>query len=95
MEGKNNEDDMRPILSFTEYTLNNFSQERPINYEDYIGKWGKFWNGENNKHNCSIAKLHHYDPDADFGEQFTCVLGLNHDYFEPLTEEQIKILGLE
>lgn len=31
-------------LSFTEYGFDErFTQERSINYEEYIGKWGKFW----------------------------------------------------
>ena len=30
------------LLSFTEYTLQGFSQRRPIDYEECIGKWGKF-----------------------------------------------------
>lgn len=78
-------------LSFTEYTLNNFSQERPINYNDYIDKWGKFWNQE--EEGFSIGKLKRYH-----------FLNKNHfffsgrfyyDFFEPLTEEQIKFLELE
>lgn len=44
--GKDYKLDDAGLLSFTEYDLVNggFSQERPVNYEDCIGKWGKFWN---------------------------------------------------
>ena len=32
------------MLSFAEYGFDDrFSQERPINYEEYVGKWGVFW----------------------------------------------------
>lgn len=34
----------QPVLSFTEYTLKGFSQKRPVDYKNHIGKWGKFWN---------------------------------------------------
>lgn len=34
------------MLSFTEYTLQGFTQEKPVNYEEYVEKWGKFWNDE-------------------------------------------------
>lgn len=42
-EGRKDILEETPLLSFTEYTLEGFSQERPINYDDYIGKWGTFW----------------------------------------------------
>ena len=40
-----------PTLSFTQYTIEGFNQVRtnpPINYQEYIGKWGKFWDTEDN-----------------------------------------------
>ena len=43
-DGRFCKSDINPRLSFTEYGFDDrFSQERPINYNDYIGKWGKFW----------------------------------------------------
>ena len=79
------------ILSFTEYGFDKrFSQKRPVNYKDYEGKWGKFWDDEV----ILISKLVFYD-DAEnenypFESEFNC-----HMNFEPLTEEQVKILELE
>ena len=79
------------LLSFTEYTLQGFSQERPINYEDYIGKWGRFF--DKNEIHIAIDKLvdyHGSSADAPFESRFA-----HYSNFEPLTEEQIKILKLE
>nr|DAS14844.1 MAG TPA: ATP-dependent DNA helicase [Caudoviricetes sp.] len=82
------------MLSFTEYTLQGFSQEKPVNYEYYIGKWGRFWdNGENA---VIVGKLY------DYYQYHTHHFRVRtHDdevafytNFEPLTEEQIKVLGL-
>ena len=79
------------LLSFTEYTLQGFSQERPINYEVYIGKWGRFF--DKNEIHIAIDKLVDYrgsSADAPFESRFA-----HYSNFEPLTEEQIKILNLE
>ena len=80
---------MPQMLSFTEYTLQGFSQERLVNYEEYIGKWGKFW--DDNKERFIIGKLLYYSKDGDdpFESEFNWF-----ENFEPLTEEQIKVLGL-
>lgn len=88
-DGRFSESDINPRLSFTEYGFDNrFSQERPINYNDYIGKWGKFW------HDCSkeytISKLEKVKLNK-FKSNTSIAL---YDNFEPLTEEQIKILNL-
>lgn len=83
------------LISFTEYTLDGFSDERPINYSEYSGDWGKFWNDENKDYNWVISRLLVYNPDEDSGKKFTSMVGLKYEFFEPLTEEQIKILGLE
>lgn len=75
-------------LSFTEYTLQNFTQERPINYADYIGKWGKFWDNDGTD-DFRVRLLKEVD-----GFLF---IDKNEDAwgnFKPLTEEQIKILEL-
>lgn len=78
-------------LSFTEYGFDEkFSQERPIDYEKCVGKWGKFWDDDEI---ILISKLVFYD-DAEnenypFESEFNC-----HMNFEPLTEEQVKILEL-
>ncbi|GIM60528.1 hypothetical protein CAPN008_05780 [Capnocytophaga canis] len=79
-------------LSFTEYTLKGFSQERPINYEDYIGKWGKFWD-DDIKEEIVLSKFERYEHDKDY--PFITENQMNFKNFQPLTEEQIKILELE
>jgi len=79
------------MLSFTEYTLQGFTQEKPVNYEEYVGKWGKFWDSD--KDILLIGKLLAYDNTENEGYPFEN----EFDYyanFEPLTEEQIKVLGL-
>lgn len=84
--------DKQPLLSFTEYGFDNrFSQERPVNYEEYIGKWGKFWDN-NPQHFRVLGKLVGYIQNSEKPFQ-----DINHNfrYFEPLTEEQIKMLNLE
>ena len=90
-EGKSKISDAYRSLSFTEYDLINggFSQKRPVNYEEYIGKWGKFW--DDNKESFIIGKLLYYNKDEDtpFESEFNWF-----ENFEPLTEEQIKVLGL-
>ena len=78
-------------LSFTEYTLQGFTQEKPVNYEEYIGKWGKFW--DNDKNHIILDKLDSYIDnmfeDYSFKSKNSC-----YKNFEPLTEEQIKALEL-
>ena len=78
-------------LSFTEYTLQGFSQEKPVNYEYYIGKWGKFWDSD--KDVLLISKLLAYDNTEYEGYPFENEFGY-YANFEPLTEEEIKVLGL-
>ena len=78
-----------PTLSFTEYTLNGFSQERPIDYKDYIGKLGMFWDNEDSEGHRVIRRL------KDFREdEFQTDTGYWFNNFKPLTDEQIKILEL-
>lgn len=89
-DGKRNLGEEFPLLSFMEYTLQGFSQRRPIDYEKCIGKWGKFWNKDTN--DIVIDKLIDYYGDyvyEPFESRFT-----HYQNFEPLTEEQIKVLGL-
>ena len=86
------------MLSFTEYTLQGFSQERPINYDDYIGKWGKFWDTAY-ENTVIIAKLSSYRLENPY-RSFRCYTygedsDMGYTNFEPLTEEQTKILNLE
>lgn len=90
-DGKLSLGEESPLLSFTEYTLQGFSQEKPVNYEKYIGKWGQFW--DSNKDILLIGKLLAYDNTENEGYPFENEFGY-YANFEPLTEEQIKVLGL-
>lgn len=88
---------MPQMLSFTEYTLQGFTQERPINYDDYIGKWGKFWDTAY-ENTVIIAKLSSYLLGGGY-RSFRCYTygedsDMGYTNFEPLTEEQTKVLGL-
>lgn len=78
-------------LSFTEYTLQGFTQERPINYEEYVGKWGRFW--DDDKNHFIISKLFSYDDD-NYEEYPLESLTDFFKNFEPLTKEQTKVLEL-
>ena len=83
---------MPQMLSFTEYTLQGFTQEKPVNYEEYVGKWGKFWNSGDK---VLIDILVEIDTE-EYGRMVfgPYITNMYYDNFEPLTEEQIKILEL-
>ena len=90
-DGKKSLISVAPTLSFTEYGLNNkFTQKRPINYNDYIGKWGKFWNDNPKYFTIGILKGYEQDGHKPFQS-----VSLDFQKFKPLTEEQVKILELE
>ena len=95
-DGKYEHSDETPRLSFTEYDLTSggFSQERPVDYSEYVGKWGKFWiSGEKT---VIIGKLNNYFPQANmsFEVKTKSKLVNCYDNFEPLTDEQLKVLAL-
>lgn len=94
-DGKWNTADSYSRLSFTEYGFDDrFSQERPINYENYMRKWGKFWNGASD--NIFIDVLDDLCEDCDGNVKFVPYeINSHYDHFEPLTDEQLKVLGLE
>ena len=83
-------------LSFTEYGFDDrFSQERPIDYEKCIGKWGKFWNS--GEKTVVIGKLFQYKSYSDyrpFGMDTRDLETTFYTNFELLTRTQVKILGL-
>ncbi len=94
-DGKYEHTDLTPRLSFTEYDLINggFSQERPpINYNDYIGKWGKFTDVSNNN-DFVVGRLSSFKVSND-ETYFATESGDAYNTFEPFMEEQIKVLGL-
>ena len=90
-DGRLDSNDPYPRLSFTEYTLEGFSQERPVDYTEYEGKWGVFWDN-NPQHFRVMGKLVGYIPNSK--KPFK---GIRHKfrYFEPLTDEQLKALRLK
>ena len=85
---------IKPTLSFREYSLQGFSQKNPIDYKKYIGKWGKFWN--DNLVNIFIDVLDNiYEEDDGSIKFISCEINSQYKNFEPLTEEQLKVLGLK
>lgn len=95
IEGKYEITDKFRSLSFTEYDFvkGGFSQERQINYHDYIGKWGKFWNGSSKVVIDTLAEI----KDGKYGRVVfnPRVTSIYCDNFEPLTDEQLKVLNLK
>lgn len=77
-------------LSFTEYSLQGFTKEKPIDYNKFIGKWGMFWSN-NDKEEYIISRLESYDGKWFISESSPIPLYSN---FKPLSEEQIKSLEL-
>ena len=62
-------------------------QQNAINYKEYIGRWGKF--NDNDEEDSNICKL----KDVNYNGQFVDYLGNIWDDFEPLTDEQVEILS--
>ncbi|WGU68236.1 hypothetical protein QIU18_00445 [Capnocytophaga canimorsus] len=66
--------------------------EKQIDWNDYVGKWGKF--KSRGLKRFVIDKL----KSVEFHEKNSFCAETDRTYyyeFEPLTEEQVKILGLE
>ena len=82
--------DKLPLLSFTEYGFDNrFSQKRIADYNEYLGKWGKFW--DKNGKDYVISRLERVKSDGFKSNSSIAI----YDNFEPLTDEQLEVLGLE
>lgn len=89
-DGRFCKSDINPRLSFTEYGFDNrFSQKRFFDYKNCIGKWGKFWDDRIKEY--IISRLERITPDGF--KSNTSIMIYNN--FEPLTEEQIKMLNLK
>lgn len=82
------------LLSFTEYALKGFSQKTTTDWSKYFHTWGIFYDEEEAK---VIGKLNGYYPNSRVKEYFNCEQCDENgfEFFQPLTEEQIKILNLE
>lgn len=81
--------DLHPTLSFTEYTLQGFSQERPFDPQDCVGKWCKLSDKTSRLHGmvfdkvCCIEDGFYVDRD-----------GINWENAEILSEEQLQAFNL-
>ena len=80
---------LRTTLSTKKYLLDGISIEEQLRYEDYIGKWGKF---KIDKNAFIISKLDSVKY-TDYHIEFKCDFG-ESNMFEPLTDEEIKVLKL-
>lgn len=84
-----------PTLSTKEYYLEDFTQEPQINYTKYINKWGKFGFSEDKIEIIGILK--------DFRETSEGLKyfypfenrNISYEYFQLLSDEQLKIFGLQ
>ena len=89
-DGKNSLKSTAPTLSFTEYGVDNrFSQKINADYNEYLGKWGKFW--DKNSKDYFISRLERVIPNG-FRPNSSIAI---YDNFEPLTDEQLGLLGLK
>jgi hypothetical protein len=71
--------------------MKGFTQEPVEDYSDYIGKWGKFW--DEDTFDFVISKLDFYNEENI--AKFITSDEQSFNFFEPLTEEQVKILNLK
>lgn len=88
-EGRFQFSDIQPTLSFTEYTLQGFSQERPIDWNDYKGEWGIFWD-DGSFRLLAIFKEYHHNNKC----RFEIKEGAKFENFKPLSDEMVKELEL-
>ena len=77
-----------PTLATKEYTLEGFTQEPQINWNDYIGKWCFFQ--DDVEFPLYINKLVSVDVRGKFYDE-----DCSWECCTPLTEEQIKVLNLK
>ena len=84
---------INPTLATKEYYLEGFTQEPQIDYREYINDWGKFGYSKDEIEFIGILKdfretsegLKYFYPFDDRNIDF--------EYFEPLTDEEIKYLN--
>ena len=77
-------------LSTRSYQLVGFCQEDKLPFEDCLYKWGMFSNSFEN--DIVISKLTLYVKENEHA--FRTTDKTFYKFFEPLTEEQVKVLGL-
>lgn len=82
------------LLSFTEYSLKGFSQKTTTDWSKYFHTWGIFYDEKEDFESTNrIGRLYDYDNDNIY--PFQSYEGESYMNFKPLTDEQIKVLGLE
>lgn len=85
----------KPTLATKEYYLEDFTQEPQINYTKYINKWGKFGNSKDEIEFIGVLKdfretsegLKYFYPFKD--------RNISYEYFQLLSDEQLKIFSLQ
>lgn len=83
------------VLATKEYYLEDFTQEPQIDYTKYINSWGKFGNSKDKIEIIGILKdfretsegLKYFYPFED--------RNISYEYFQLLSDEQLKIFGLQ
>lgn len=83
-------EDNHPSLSFTEYTLEGFSQERPFNPEDCVGKWCILDTTGDDSESIVVDKVVSFD-----GTNYVDRDKLFWKNAKLLTEEQLKAFNLK
>lgn len=84
---------INPTLATKEYYLEGFTQEPQIDYREYIDNWGKFGYSKDEIEFIGILKdfretsegLKYFYPFND--------KNIDYEYFEPLTDEEMKYLN--
>lgn len=84
---------INPTLATKEYYLEGFTQEQQIDYREYIDNWGKFGYSKDEIEFIGILKdfretsegLQYFYPFDDRNIDF--------EYFEPLTDDEMKYLN--
>ena len=90
LDGSYGEDSTFKRLSFRPYFLERFSQNRPTVNHCCLGKYGRFWNNEDDKF--YVGRLFGYREGDD--KPFETVFSY-YKHYEPFTDEQLEILKLE
>jgi hypothetical protein len=86
---------MKPTLSTTEYGFIGFSQEEVIDYDAYIGYWGKFYEDDEVKMIGILNDCEQIDNNTYYLYPFFDQPSIYYKNFVPLTDEEISYLGLE
>lgn len=90
LDGRFHAFDIQPTLSLTPYTLQKFNQKHPINYNNYIGKWGI---SDSDEGIVILGKLKEFRPNNPF--KFKMLSGPVYEKFQPLSDEAVDILKKE